>query len=53
VRRRAREARGAAAVQGLLRWNYDRMRAALGGLPREMPRQEELRALAAPYYTAG
>ncbi len=51
VRRGARVKRaGAAAVQGLLRWNYDRMRAALGGLPREMPRQEELRALAAPYY---
>ena len=38
------------AGQRLLRWSYDRMRRALGGLPREMPDQRELRALAAPYY---
>jgi predicted nucleotide-binding protein (sugar kinase/HSP70/actin superfamily) len=37
-------------TQGLLRWNYDRMRKALGNLPHEMPDQYELRALAAPYY---
>jgi predicted nucleotide-binding protein (sugar kinase/HSP70/actin superfamily) len=36
--------------QRLLRWSYDRMRRALGGLPRELPDQYELRALAAPYF---
>ncbi|HZM46777.1 MAG TPA: hypothetical protein VFC14_18235 [Burkholderiales bacterium] len=36
--------------QRILRWSYDRMRRALGGLPHEMPDQYELRALAAPYY---
>ncbi|HVL57441.1 MAG TPA: hypothetical protein VM491_13120, partial [Burkholderiaceae bacterium] len=38
------------AFQRVLRWNYDRMRNALGGLPREMPDQYELRRLAAPYF---
>jgi predicted nucleotide-binding protein (sugar kinase/HSP70/actin superfamily) len=37
-------------AQRLLRWNYDRMRAALGDVPRELPDQYELRALAAPYF---
>jgi predicted nucleotide-binding protein (sugar kinase/HSP70/actin superfamily) len=38
------------AAQGLLRFTYDRMRRALGGVPHEMPRQSLLRDLAAPYY---
>jgi predicted nucleotide-binding protein (sugar kinase/HSP70/actin superfamily) len=36
--------------QRMLRFTYDRMRRALGGLPHEMPDQHELRALAAPYF---
>jgi predicted nucleotide-binding protein (sugar kinase/HSP70/actin superfamily) len=36
--------------QAALRWTHDRMRKALGGGPREMPDQYELRSLAAPYY---
>ncbi len=43
---------GIRAVQRLLRWTYDRMRRALGGVPHELPDQYELRALAAPYYHA-
>ncbi len=35
-----------------LNWRYDQMRRALGGLPHRIPRQHELRALAAPYYDA-
>lgn len=35
-----------------LNWRYDQMRRALGGLPHRMPRQRELRALAAPYFDA-
>jgi predicted nucleotide-binding protein (sugar kinase/HSP70/actin superfamily) len=38
------------AAQALLRWTHGRMRAALGGVPRELPDQYELRRLAAPYY---
>jgi predicted nucleotide-binding protein (sugar kinase/HSP70/actin superfamily) len=38
------------AAQGLLRWTYDRMRGALGGVPHELPRQSLLRDLAKPYY---
>ena len=34
----------------LLRSRYDGMRRALGGVPREMPQQDELSQLAAPYY---
>jgi predicted nucleotide-binding protein (sugar kinase/HSP70/actin superfamily) len=37
-------------AQGLLRWTYARMRRALGGVPRELPVQAELRSLAKPYY---
>jgi predicted nucleotide-binding protein (sugar kinase/HSP70/actin superfamily) len=37
-------------AQRLLRWTYDRMRNALGGVPHEMPRQSLLRDLAKPYY---
>ena len=35
-----------------LNWRYDQMRRALGGLPHRIPRQRELRALAAPYFDA-
>ncbi|MFU8817479.1 MAG: hypothetical protein ACNA7W_19205 [Pseudomonadales bacterium] len=38
------------AGQAVLRWTHNRMRAALGGLPRELPDQYELRDLAAPYF---
>lgn len=38
--------------QGLLRWTHARMRRALAQVPRELPDQYELRALAAPYYNA-
>jgi predicted nucleotide-binding protein (sugar kinase/HSP70/actin superfamily) len=41
---------GIRAGQGLLRWTHARMRRALGGAPRELPDQYELRRLAAPYY---
>jgi predicted nucleotide-binding protein (sugar kinase/HSP70/actin superfamily) len=41
---------GLRAGQALLRWTYDRMRRALDGVPRALPKQEELRRLAAPYY---
>lgn len=37
-------------VQRLFRWSFDRMRAALGDIPFEMPDQYELRQLAAPYF---
>jgi predicted nucleotide-binding protein (sugar kinase/HSP70/actin superfamily) len=37
-------------AQGLLRWSYNRMRRALGNIPRELPQQAELRELAAPYF---
>lgn len=43
---------GIRAGQGLLRWTYDRMRRALADVPRELPDQYELRALAAPYFHA-
>jgi len=38
------------ATQRLLRWTYDRMRNALGGVPHEMPQQSVLRDLAKPYF---
>ena len=41
---------GMRAGQALLRWTHDRMRRALGGAPRAMPDQYELRRLATPYY---
>lgn len=51
IRRGARwQAAALRAAQGLLRWTYDRMRGALGGVPHELPRQDELRALAAPWF---
>lgn len=37
-------------VQRLFRWTYDRLRAALGNIPHEIPDQDELRRLAAPYF---
>jgi predicted nucleotide-binding protein (sugar kinase/HSP70/actin superfamily) len=37
-------------AQGLLRWTYDRMRRALGGVPRALPDQSQLRAFASPYF---
>jgi predicted nucleotide-binding protein (sugar kinase/HSP70/actin superfamily) len=38
------------ALQRAFRWNYDRLRTALNGIPHELPDQYELRRLAAPYY---
>jgi predicted nucleotide-binding protein (sugar kinase/HSP70/actin superfamily) len=38
------------AAQGLLRWTYDRLRSALGGVPHALPQQATLRDLAKPYY---
>jgi predicted nucleotide-binding protein (sugar kinase/HSP70/actin superfamily) len=38
------------AAQRVFRWSYDRLRAALGNIPHEMPDQYELRRLAAPYF---
>jgi predicted nucleotide-binding protein (sugar kinase/HSP70/actin superfamily) len=53
VDRHARLKRAAVlALQRLYRWNYDCLRRGLGGLPRAMPEQSELRALASPYYHA-
>jgi len=37
-------------VQRLYRWQYDRLRAALGNVPHALPDQYELRRLAAPYF---
>ncbi|HXJ80318.1 MAG TPA: hypothetical protein VMS64_16765 [Candidatus Methylomirabilis sp.] len=37
-------------VQGIYRLTYNRLRAALGDLPHELPSQFELRRLAAPYF---
>ncbi|MDW8469935.1 MAG: hypothetical protein RML56_14180 [Burkholderiales bacterium] len=51
IDRRARARLAAVRLgQRLLRWTYDRMRRALGDVPRELPDQYELRRLAAPYY---
>ena len=44
------KSRGIHAAQGLLRFTYDRLRRALGGVPHPLPRQSELRDLARPYY---
>src|SRR5262245_12109985 len=38
------------AVQAVYRWNYNRLRRAMGDLPHELPDQFELRRLAAPYF---
>jgi predicted nucleotide-binding protein (sugar kinase/HSP70/actin superfamily) len=37
-------------VQKVYRWNYNRLRKALGDIPHDMPDQWELRRLAAPYF---
>ncbi|MCP4381554.1 MAG: hypothetical protein GY798_09090 [Hyphomicrobiales bacterium] len=37
------------AIQRIYRWAYSRLRGALGGIPRPLPEQAELRRLAAPY----
>lgn len=37
-------------LQGVYRWSYNRLRQALGDLPYELPSQDELQKLAAPYY---
>lgn len=51
IKRGARwQAAALRGAQGLLRWTYDRMRRALGGAPHELPRQDELRRLAAPWF---
>jgi len=47
ARRRAALIRGG---QRVLHWAHGRMRNALGGAPRELPDQEELRRLAAPWF---
>lgn len=46
------KAAGIRAGQGLLRWTYNRMRRALGGIPHELPDQYELRRLAAPFFNS-
>jgi predicted nucleotide-binding protein (sugar kinase/HSP70/actin superfamily) len=38
------------AVQAIYRGTFNRLRRAMGSLPRELPRQLELRKLAAPYF---
>jgi predicted nucleotide-binding protein (sugar kinase/HSP70/actin superfamily) len=51
IRRHARlKLLGVRAVQRLLRWNYKRMRHALGDVPHELPDQAEIRDLAAPWF---
>jgi predicted nucleotide-binding protein (sugar kinase/HSP70/actin superfamily) len=51
IQRGARTKRAAVqSMQGLLRWTYRRMRRALADVPHEMPEQQTLRDLAAPYY---
>lgn len=37
-------------VQRVFNWTYNRMRAALGNIPHDIPDQYELRRLAAPYF---
>jgi predicted nucleotide-binding protein (sugar kinase/HSP70/actin superfamily) len=37
-------------LQKVFHWTYNRMRAALGNIPHELPDQYELRTLAAPYF---
>jgi predicted nucleotide-binding protein (sugar kinase/HSP70/actin superfamily) len=38
------------ALQKVFHWTYNRMRAALGNLPHDLPDQYELRELAAPFF---
>ncbi|MFQ5847400.1 MAG: hypothetical protein ACE5IQ_06945 [Candidatus Methylomirabilales bacterium] len=37
-------------LQAIYRWNYNRLRRALAGLPYSLPYQDELQTLAAPFY---
>src|SRR5215470_16310186 len=39
-------------AQLVFRWNYRRLRRAMGDLPHELPLQSELRRLAAPYFNS-
>ena len=48
ARRKLRLLKVAARV---FRWTYDRMRRALGDVPNTLPDQDELKRLAAPYYS--
>ncbi|MFQ5852151.1 MAG: hypothetical protein ACE5JU_16390 [Candidatus Binatia bacterium] len=41
---------GVRGLQAIYRWNYNRLRRAVGSLPYELPYQDELQVLAAPYY---
>jgi predicted nucleotide-binding protein (sugar kinase/HSP70/actin superfamily) len=51
IERWARLKLGAGRVaQAIYRWNYARLRRAMGNLPHELPNQFELRRLAAPYF---
>jgi predicted nucleotide-binding protein (sugar kinase/HSP70/actin superfamily) len=43
---------GVHAAHGALRWTYERLRRAMGGVPRAIPDQYELRRLAAPYFNS-
>ncbi len=43
---------GIRAGQGVLRWTYERLRRAMGGVPHMLPDQYELRRLAAPYFNS-
>lgn len=53
LQRRARlKLAGVRAGQALLRYTHARMRRALGGVPRALPDQYELRRLAAPYFNS-
>lgn len=45
--------RGLRTLQSVFRWNYGRMRRALGNIPHELPDQYELKRLAEPYYHCG
>jgi predicted nucleotide-binding protein (sugar kinase/HSP70/actin superfamily) len=40
------------AAQKLLRWTYGRMQRAVGGGPHDLPDQQDLRRLAAPYFNS-
>jgi predicted nucleotide-binding protein (sugar kinase/HSP70/actin superfamily) len=46
------KAGGIRTGQATLRWIYDRVRRALGGVPHAIPDQYELRRLAAPYFNS-
>jgi predicted nucleotide-binding protein (sugar kinase/HSP70/actin superfamily) len=51
IERGARLKLGAGRVaQAIYRWNYNRLRRAMGNQPHELPNQFELRRLAAPYF---